>query len=549
MSEREHILAALEKGATLVKSGKPDIYQLKLTRLARSSTTGTVDRMLVGVGNPEAHTKRDIIVLVSGETGSGKTTWLNGVANFLYRVQFDDTFRIKVVIDGDNQADSQTSSVTAYCFEWQPWFPVMGNVVLVDTPGFADSRGLKEDERTVAAVEELFRDEQLAVRHLTAVALVVVSTAKRLTAAQKYVFDQLVSMFGRDVAGNFVIVATNSGSVQDGDFTNLRQLMEKDGIPVNELLGFENGLLFAANACGDTPLEKKKWSRKKDDWDELLLTYEHFFHVVSKFPREVSLTQSKEVLKHRRTLNDLLVALQSKMNEASNVKSSIRTKKESLRQYQARKDSNKEFRYYYDDSKWVQVDVPVGTYTTTCMHCHRTCHEDCAFANNDQKQYCCVMQNGQCRLCGCSWNIHENTPFKWVWKEDKGYRTREEMKRMYDQAVREAGSCEGALSRLRDSFRSATTEAFRYLDEYRLCLEELSRIAMRPQKRSAEDYLNFLIKVQKDNKPNGWERKVEDYEQALKMEQLRAKLGERVTTAEGQEAMRRLIDEFFGTIE
>jgi tRNA A37 threonylcarbamoyladenosine biosynthesis protein TsaE len=38
---------------------------------------------------------------VLGATGSGKTTWVNGIANFLNGVQWTDSFRFKVVTEED----------------------------------------------------------------------------------------------------------------------------------------------------------------------------------------------------------------------------------------------------------------------------------------------------------------------------------------------------------------------------------------------------------------------------------------------------------------
>ena len=126
--------------------------------------------------------------------------------------------------------------MTAYRFEWQPWFPVPDNIVLIDTPGFADCEGLDEDKKTVKAIEELFNDKTLAVDQINAVAFVMKRSDYRLTTAEKYVFESVVTLFGNDVKSNFTAVATNAAS-QGGDFANLKDLIAAAGLPMKEVYG------------------------------------------------------------------------------------------------------------------------------------------------------------------------------------------------------------------------------------------------------------------------------------------------------------------------
>ena len=313
MSEGEDPkISALKEGAILIGSqqeGLPQIYKLKETELAKSTN---VRRVVVGLRNEEAQAKRDLTFLVSGETGSGKTTWVNGFANFLYGVQFEDPFRIKVVTEADegqngDQTKSQTSEVTEYRFEWQPWFPVPYNIVLIDTPGFADVKGLEQDKVTVESIKRLFTE--MKVDHLSAVALVVKASVNRLTAVEHYVFHSIVSMFAADIAENFVLVATH-GSSQKGDFENLENLLrsaEPEPIPFQKVVGFENNVLF------DVIPKKKRKKRKSmrrgfKNWEDLVASYMEIVNLVARFP-EKSLVNTREVLQRRQKLEDVLEAL------------------------------------------------------------------------------------------------------------------------------------------------------------------------------------------------------------------------------------------------
>ena len=259
----EGLLSALEN-ATLLKSreGFPSIYQLKLTPL-ETSEGGMFRRVLVGVGNPEAHTKRDIVVLVAGQRGHGKTTWINGFANFLYGVNWHDPFRVVVA------GKESTKSVTAYRFEWQPWFPVPGNVVLIDTPGFEDLEEPDEVRKTVEAIE-LF--SMLAVDQPNVVAFFMQGSQHRLWVPQHYVFDVLVDMFGNDVKGNFTVVATFTPyqSHRRDFLSQLKLLLDTRApeLPVKDIYGFENFALF----CENDPTEPEF----ENDWKEMVRSYAFF---------------------------------------------------------------------------------------------------------------------------------------------------------------------------------------------------------------------------------------------------------------------------------
>ena len=82
--------------------------------------------------------------MVVGQTGSGKTTFLNALLNFHFEVDIDDTIRYVLINEetGQRTSLSQTSVVTFYYIE------AYGNnppLIVVDTPGFGDTRGMKWD--------------------------------------------------------------------------------------------------------------------------------------------------------------------------------------------------------------------------------------------------------------------------------------------------------------------------------------------------------------------------------------------------------------------
>ncbi|EDR22707.1 hypothetical protein EDI_320040 [Entamoeba dispar SAW760] len=144
-----------------------------------------------------------IAILVVGETGSGKTTLLNSFVNALYGIKITDDFRY-IIINEDNlkqnrdQSKSQTSEVTIYNIKRTKRTPP---IKIIDTPGFGDTRGIEHDKEITKQIKEAFETKVL---DLNAICFVAQSSNPRLTASQKYIFDNIIDLFGKDVKKNFI---------------------------------------------------------------------------------------------------------------------------------------------------------------------------------------------------------------------------------------------------------------------------------------------------------------------------------------------------------
>ena len=82
------------------------------------------------------------IFMLVGATGVGKTTLINGMANYILGVQWDDDFRFKLIDEpnSQDQTKSQTSCITAYTFYKEKGSLLPYTLTVIDTPGFGDNR-------------------------------------------------------------------------------------------------------------------------------------------------------------------------------------------------------------------------------------------------------------------------------------------------------------------------------------------------------------------------------------------------------------------------
>ncbi len=140
------------------------LHQLPLKRknAVRSSKT---ERWVFGQSKKKTNVECKTILLM-GATGSGKTTLINAMVNYILGVEWDDPFRFLLIGEEGNsslpnsQAHSQTSKVTAYELHYQVGFRVPYSLIIVDTPGYGDTKGLERDREITDSIEQFFKDKK-----------------------------------------------------------------------------------------------------------------------------------------------------------------------------------------------------------------------------------------------------------------------------------------------------------------------------------------------------------------------------------------------------
>uniref|UniRef100_A0A3B3SLH5 Uncharacterized protein n=1 Tax=Paramormyrops kingsleyae TaxID=1676925 RepID=A0A3B3SLH5_9TELE len=156
-------------------------------------------------------------IMVIGATGAGKSTLINGMINYILDVKWEDNFRFKLIDEGllKSQAESQTSLVTAYEINYQDGYTINYSITIIDTPGFGDTRGIERDRVTDG------------ISDIDAVCFVTQASLARLTHPQKYVFDSILSIFGKDIADNIQMLVTFA----DGQKPPVLEAINVSGVP------------------------------------------------------------------------------------------------------------------------------------------------------------------------------------------------------------------------------------------------------------------------------------------------------------------------------
>jgi hypothetical protein len=397
-------------------------------------------------------------VLLIGETGSGKTTLFNGIPNFLFSIQWLDSCRLKAVTENEeqqdhddpkrprNQAESQTNYITVYRFNWQPGMACDYNLDVIDTPGFGDTRGIAHDHEIMERLAFLFREKNLVnLDQLDAIALVVPASDVRLTATRKYIFDSILSIFGKDAVRNMLIMVTFA----DGGEPQVMHAIRAQNIPHQTVLQFNNSALF-----GRTTGDGSNFGRQF--WEMGTKAYADFFNLLfSLQPQSLSLT--REVLRERQCLQVAIQAIHRLITEGIAELDCMEQEERALRQHKLDIEANRDFKITVNAQVPEAKPSPPGLHVTNCIICNRTCHHGCAFSDDADKRMCIAMdQRGYCMHCPkkCAWSEHKNQPHYWTYKIVAKQRTAAELKAKYTDATSKQATSQGLIANLKKKYNA-----------------------------------------------------------------------------------------------
>ena len=335
-------------------------------------------------------------VIVMGETGSGKSTFINAFINYAVGVEMEDPFRFKLVVDEDDTADdqtvSQTSEISGYLIEDTLLdFPML----IWDTPGFGDTRGIERDEEIKKQINELLKLEDVC----HAVCFVVKASANRLTKTQKYIIDRVLLFFGKEAQENIYVLVTFT----DGSRPDVLHALEKyNNFPFAEdrWFAFNNGSLFKPAS------ERKRYF--KTYWKGNHNNMGRLFHKIQEI-RPFSLTSTKEVIALREDLAQNLNAIATQVSATAYRKEK---REEDLKFLESHFETVNNIGISKDNLSQTRILKPAtSTQNTICKKCKSNCHIGCG---RMEIPFCDkVNLHLKCIICDCGLIHHHKVFYKY----------------------------------------------------------------------------------------------------------------------------------------
>ena len=518
-----------------LEDGKPTIYTLPL-KLVHKDSSSQLRKFVINLKENRRQSPSssqsilEKVVMFVGSTGSGKTTTVNAMINHVLGVEWMEDFRFKMIheLSGNqgaktigNQAHSQTQFVTCYTLPYMKGFKFPYNLTVVDTPGFGDTRGIERDKAITEQIRRFFNTEGSAgIDHVDAICFVAQAGNPRLTPTQQYVFDRILSIFGKDIRENILVLFTFA----DGQRPQALSAMVEAGILENEnhFFKFNNSALFVANSGED---DKDNFDRMF--WKMGVKSFEKFFTGLAQMePKSLILT--KQVLSERAQLDVRLSGLREKIELGVNELSKMEQLTRTFNQHAADINANRNFKFSVQEPRRKQIQLEAGTYTTNCVTCNYTCHYPCKIPRNEDKRRCAAMKGTEsCTQCPneCHWANHVNDQYRFETEYVTVEKEYDEIKDRYDTAVQGQTQVEAVIKQLEEEFNRTNEIVLNFVAEMQRGLKKLSEIALKKDPLEQVDYLDLLIESEKSQAKPGWQDRVKSLQktrqQAVEINRLR----------------------------
>ena len=493
----------------------PNGKQVKQLQL---DTVNTLDNLVTikefGMPKLGGVVDNEKIILILGETGTGKTTWINAYVNFLLNVNRNDSFRFKIIQESNEneQTQSLTQDITIYQLHHQEGMAVDYSVTIIDTPGFGDTRGVGRDKEIESAVSSLFRRKNGYLEHINAVGFVIPESQSRLTPTQKYIFDSILSLFGKNIQENLMLLTTFACEKS----SNTIKLAQAHGIKIQESQSFyfDNAVILDEEENDDSDDDDVQIA--DETWSEAMKNFREFSVALQKVePKSISQTQNvlDERAKVRVHLSSMMQSIEDGMLKLNTYETEAKLVERLGRGKKHKKDN-----VTFKDVQYKAVTDPKGRVNLICEQCKFACHENCHINDEKEIRQCIVMDQTRnpvtCKLCPnkCPWDAHRALHSTYrrcvVERVIKAKEAMKDIKVRYKNTSNKPTS-EEIKKELQEDFESMACRVRAYMSEINKSLTNLEGIALLHWPKSQADYFSQLIENERQEKQEGYESRLE----------------------------------------
>ncbi|CAH1778320.1 unnamed protein product [Owenia fusiformis] len=489
----------------------PSVYQIELQPTFISPDKG-IRKYDIGKNQCTDQYLREKVILIVGATGAGKSTLINVMVNYLYGFDLDDGKLLRLIDEkGDaNQAESQTKAITAYTIHSQDGLKVANTIItIIDTPGFGDTSGIQRDEEIVNQIRDFFtsKDPKLLVDHIDLVGFVAQSSLPRLTPTQRYIFDKILSLFGKDIENKITMLLTFA----DGGTPNVLSGIKESGFKHNEYFTFNNSAFF---------IKEADVTRKTilDFWDMGEKSFKRFFEALDRC-EPTSLALTKETLLERQQLQSNMDQMHINIREGLNKLEQLEEELKVVENHEEDMRKHKNFTYETEVEEVEKRHVGNHICTTYCITCNRTCHNNCDYKDNEKKKKCKVMnREGYCTACPgrCYYQVHEHRPFVMIITRKKVTHTIADLQQRYARGKKGQATHMALSKQIKADFEIHQKQTLLLIDYNRQTVERLNAIALKPNPTSTIDYIDTLIDAEMGDKKPGFQKRVHELRELRK---------------------------------
>ena len=383
-------------------------------------------------------------MLLIGETGSGKTSFLNLLCNSKLIEELGtkvDTKKLKQIdqyndLEIEDSTERAMASKTSDAKFYDTELCKM-RMKVIDTPGFGDSRGLEKDKENVEKIIDALRGED----YINCVCLVINGRQSRMSASLKYVLSEVSSILPKEIFNNIIVVFTNNAEPLDCNF-DISELDHFFGKKIDHAFYIENPycrIEKAKQKAGQLSVDQIAKSLRKSfvDTAESLRSLQE---AIKDF-KDIHTHHFTNLYDKKQEIERDVITILTSYDEQTKLEKEIKITEEEVDTALKSKKLNTSF----STTREVEVVKPVKTpdkrHNTLCgvPRCYSNCHLPCYLPKSyDQEEFksCAAMGGTEtCKKCGHSYLHHYHNEVEFQKVKERHEFVDETMKKKFEEAT------------------------------------------------------------------------------------------------------------------
>lgn len=502
---------------------------------------------------------KEMNIVILGQSGVGKSTWINSIVNYLQYetledaekggvecvipAQFSVTYLAKegqmqqIVKIGDDDPNEITSSGKSATQGPQGYNFILGDriVRLIDTPGLGDTGGIDKDKENMKKILDYIGH----LKEIHGICILLKPNETRIDALFRFCITELLCNLHRNAAHNILFCFTNSRSTfyTPGDtYTILNDLLKE--LKIDDLIALCERTIYCLDneafrfLCS---LKYKNISQKEENrklyhesWAISVKETKRLFNQIKELPpHKVSDTSSlcfvrNKILHLTRALGDVTQLIQKNLAAITNQEKEIESSEKDLKKLAEKLSvpnitlksvSLKQARTVCTNERCVTLH---HSKLTGITHVEYTtiCHEGCSVRNveldkpgSESIQYCRALKGRKladspfCKICGCHWQEHKVITYTQEPVETN------EINKDVENEIHDKETAKAIVEKFKKQLEENTQK---YQEEEKIIMQTsfkfgkfLKENAISPFNDSFQDYLLYLINQEEKKKKTG----------------------------------------------
>lgn len=268
----------------LLVQGNPSIFLLRPDEIRIDSNNFRWYEMGV---KPSDSVTKDRTLLLMGPSGSGKSAVVENLINYIFGVQWSDSYRLRMA------TDLETSAVASYTF-YEGTMNIPFTLTVIDTPGYCGEVFIDGSSSSLISTFLAHGNSRRFFQTVDVVGLVANANQKLMSPGLKGALEAVPNIFkGQDIP-NVAWFCTHSNDIDKSPLV-LESIDPASPFRADIYFELDNSTLFASNVEEDDKEEEERevacpmklWENNWINFDSLLQQLQDMEEIVEQKPLDI----------------------------------------------------------------------------------------------------------------------------------------------------------------------------------------------------------------------------------------------------------------------